>query len=59
MPHSPRWLVGRGRDEEAIAVLARARDLPQDNELIQLEFLCVLLLLTVVFSLKISLFPFT
>lgn len=39
MPHSPRWLVGRGRDEEALAVLARARDLPVDNELIQLEFL--------------------
>ena len=39
MPFSPRWLVNKGRDEEALAVLSSARNLPPDNELIQIEFL--------------------
>ncbi|KAF8304939.1 general substrate transporter [Clavulina sp. PMI_390] len=39
MPHSPRWLVGRGREDEALAVLANVRKLPAENEIIQLEFL--------------------
>jgi sugar porter (SP) family MFS transporter len=39
MPFSPRWLVNQGRDDEAIAVLSRARNLPADDELVQIEFL--------------------
>ncbi|KAL0065134.1 hypothetical protein AAF712_007970 [Marasmius tenuissimus] len=41
MPFSPRWLVNQGREDEALAVLARARQLPADNELVQIEFLYV------------------
>ncbi|KAG6820960.1 hypothetical protein H0H93_009196 [Arthromyces matolae] len=39
MPFSPRWLVNQGRDDEALAVLSRARALPPDDELVQIEFL--------------------
>jgi len=39
MPFSPRWLVNQERNEEALAVLARARGLPEDAELVQIEFL--------------------
>ncbi|KKA26779.1 hypothetical protein TD95_003154 [Thielaviopsis punctulata] len=39
MPFSPRWLVHHGRDDEARAVLAQLRDLPEDHNLVQLEFL--------------------
>jgi MFS family permease len=39
MPFSPRWLVNQGRDEEAIEVLARMRNLSQDSELVKIEFL--------------------
>lgn len=39
LPFSPRWLVGQGREEEALQVLSRTRQLPPDNELINLEFL--------------------
>ncbi|KAL1668313.1 general substrate transporter [Schizophyllum commune] len=39
MPFSPRWLVNKGRDEEAVQVLCRARNLPADSDLIQIEFL--------------------
>lgn len=38
MPFSPRWLAHHGREAEAIRVLARLRNLPQDNELVELEF---------------------
>lgn len=39
MPFSPRWLIHHDREEEGIRVLANIRSLPEDNELIQLEFL--------------------
>ncbi|KIM64334.1 hypothetical protein SCLCIDRAFT_115335 [Scleroderma citrinum Foug A] len=39
MPFSPRWLVNQGRDEEALQVLSRSRGLPQDSDLVQIEFL--------------------
>lgn len=39
MPFSPRWLVHHGREAEARKVLAGLRGLPQDHELVELEFL--------------------
>ncbi|CDO74961.1 hypothetical protein BN946_scf184945.g33 [Trametes cinnabarina] len=39
MPFSPRWLVNNKRDDEALQVLSRARRLPPDHELVQIEFL--------------------
>ncbi|KAE8308532.1 Sugar and other transporter [Aspergillus parasiticus SU-1] len=39
MPFSPRWLVKQDRDEEALTTLAWIRKLPQDHELVQMEFL--------------------
>ena len=39
MPFSPRWLVHHGREEEARRTLASLRDLPEDHELIELEYL--------------------
>lgn len=39
MPFSPRWLVNKGRDEEAINVLSYARHLPKEHDLVQIEFL--------------------
>jgi MFS family permease len=38
LPFSPRWLVGKGRDEEALKTLALLRQLPVEHELIQLEY---------------------
>jgi MFS family permease len=38
MPFSPRWLVHHDREPEARRVLASLRDLPQDHELIELEY---------------------
>lgn len=38
MPFSPRWLVHHDREPEARKILARLRELPEDNELIELEF---------------------
>lgn len=43
MPFSPRWLVNQGREDEALRVLSRARNHPEDSEAIQIEFLCVML----------------
>jgi hypothetical protein len=39
MPFSPRWLIHHGREEEARRVLSNLRGLPQDHELVELEFL--------------------
>jgi hypothetical protein len=38
MPFSPRLLVNKGRDEEAIKTLAYLRNLPEDHELIRIEY---------------------
>ncbi|KAF1830945.1 general substrate transporter [Decorospora gaudefroyi] len=38
MPFSPRWLVHHDREADARRVLARLRNLPQDHELIELEY---------------------
>ncbi|KAF1841536.1 MFS sugar transporter-like protein [Cucurbitaria berberidis CBS 394.84] len=38
MPFSPRWLVHHDRELDALRVLARLRNLPQEHELIELEF---------------------
>jgi hypothetical protein len=37
----PRWLVNQGRNDEALQVLSYARGLPEDSELVQIEFLFV------------------
>lgn len=34
-----RWLVNKGRDDEALQVLSKARHLPPDSDLVQIEFL--------------------
>ncbi|RDL31050.1 putative Quinate permease [Venustampulla echinocandica] len=39
MPFSPRWLIHHDREEEARKVLANLRGLPQDHELVELEYL--------------------
>jgi hypothetical protein len=39
MPFSPRWLMHHGREAEARKNLASLRDLSEDHELIELEFL--------------------
>ncbi|KAK4899543.1 hypothetical protein LTR27_003276 [Elasticomyces elasticus] len=39
MPFSPRLLMNKGRDEEALHNLSRLRGLPKDHELVQVEYL--------------------
>lgn len=39
MPFSPRWLIHHSRETEARRVLSNLRNLDQDHELIELEFL--------------------
>jgi len=39
MPFSPRWLVHHGRETEARRLLAQLRDLPQEHELVELEYM--------------------
>lgn len=38
LPFSPRWLIKKGRDEQALKTLSRLRKLPIENELIQIEY---------------------
>ena len=38
LPESPRWLVLKGRDQEALEVLCALSDLPPEDEKIQQEF---------------------
>jgi len=39
MPFSPRWLVSKGREEEALRVLSEARGLGEEHDLVRIEFL--------------------
>lgn len=39
MPFSPRWLAHHNREAEARQVLASLRGLPEDHELVEIEFL--------------------
>ncbi|OQV25459.1 Hexose transporter 2 [Hypsibius exemplaris] len=38
LPFSPRWLVAKKRDAEALTVLARLRNAPEKSEVVQTEF---------------------
>ncbi|PPJ57782.1 hypothetical protein CBER1_00118 [Cercospora berteroae] len=39
LPFSPRWLVSKGRDEEALMTLSKLRQLPTIDQRVQLEWL--------------------
>lgn len=39
MPFSPRLLVNKGKDEEALKTISYLRGLPQDHFLVQVEYL--------------------
>jgi hypothetical protein len=39
MPFSPRWLIKKDRDNEAIKTLSWLRKLPADHELIRVEYM--------------------
>lgn len=41
LPESPRWLILKGRETEAITVLSALSDLPEDDEYIQSEFTAI------------------
>jgi MFS family permease len=41
LPESPRWLVYKGRDSEAISVLAALSNLPEDNVRIRAEYTAI------------------
>lgn len=41
LPESPRWLILKGKEDEALTVLAALNDLPDDDEYIQNEFAAI------------------
>ncbi|KAF2170290.1 hypothetical protein M409DRAFT_64606 [Zasmidium cellare ATCC 36951] len=41
LPESPRWLILKGREAEAVTVLAALSDLPEEDEYIQSEFIAI------------------
>lgn len=41
LPESPRWLILKGREDDALEVLAALSDLPPDDKKVQGEFLAV------------------
>ncbi|KAI8344179.1 general substrate transporter [Chlamydoabsidia padenii] len=51
-PFSPRWLMSKGRDDEALAVLSKLRRIPIDHPRLQEEYLEIKL--TVVFENKLQ-----
>jgi hypothetical protein len=38
LPESPRWLILKGKEDEAISVISALADLPPDDHLVQVEF---------------------
>lgn len=38
MPESPRWLLEKDREDDALKALARVRGLPVDHHLVQADF---------------------
>lgn len=41
LPESPRWLILRGKEDEALSVLSALNDLPQDDEQVVSEFTAI------------------
>jgi sugar porter (SP) family MFS transporter len=39
LPYSPRWLIGKGREKEALQVLSKLHNLPQDSKVVQRDYL--------------------